>query len=95
MNSYAISRVLYATPIWLTHIAPSNFKDIETKLRGIGKNIYGAQMQTGTSLFEITTNHIPLRVRTLGRLIKLYRNATKYFGHQISVCMRTLGNDYW
>ena len=56
MNSYAISRVLYATPIWLTHASNTSFKEIETKLRGIGKSIYGAQMQTGTTLFELATN---------------------------------------
>jgi len=42
MNSYAVSRVLYATPIWLMFVAKSNFQVIEQKLRGIGKNIYGA-----------------------------------------------------
>jgi len=43
MNTYACSKVQYAAPIWLTHTSPSNMKDIETKMRGIARNIYNVQ----------------------------------------------------
>ena len=37
--------------------------------------------QTETGIFELTTNNIPMRIRTLQRLIKLYNEK--------------LGEDYW
>ncbi len=43
MNSYAVSRVLYATPIWLPMVCKTKRFEIETRLRSIGRNIYGAQ----------------------------------------------------
>jgi len=43
MNTYACSRVQYSAPIWLSHTSPSNLKDIETKMRGIARNIYNVQ----------------------------------------------------
>ena len=52
-------------------------------------------MQTGTALFELSTNHIPLRLRTLTRLIGLYANAKKFFAEDMERLEEALGEDYW
>ncbi len=95
MSTYCFSRITYASPIWYTHCSPSNRSTIEQKLRSISKNIYNIQKQGSTQLFQLVTNHIPLRIKALERTIKLYANVKKYFTSDLERLTSQLGEGYW
>ncbi len=68
---------------------------LERKHRISQKNIYAINKQTDNQMFYITTNSIPLRIKALGRLLKLYANVKEYFAEDLRKFEEILGPDYW